>query len=297
MTIKPNLFLLGAPKCGTTSMMHYLSEHPSIFVSAEKEPHYFNTDSARRYYFDEDIYLSLFENASNDHQYRCEGSVWYLYSEVAVDNIEQFTNDVKYIVMLRNPTDLFFSLHQELLYGGSENELSAIKAWNLQFTREKGKKIPLGCSDPKLLLYGKACKLGEQVDRLLKKIPRDRVHFIVLDEMMGKEDMIYNKTLEFLGVPKYHLESYQIINKKKVRIYQGLSRLLITLSRLKKFLGLSGGFGIANRINKLNVSHDVALPKEDQEELRKELYEYFRTDANLLEELTGKDLSHWKYRT
>jgi hypothetical protein len=44
---KPNFFILGAPKCGTTSLAEWLGTHPNIFLSAVKEPHFFNTDDRR----------------------------------------------------------------------------------------------------------------------------------------------------------------------------------------------------------------------------------------------------------
>lgn len=37
----PNLFVVGAPKAGTTSLWHYLRQHPDVFMSALKEPHFF----------------------------------------------------------------------------------------------------------------------------------------------------------------------------------------------------------------------------------------------------------------
>ena len=61
---KPNLFILGAPKCGTTSIAYYLNQHPEIFVSPYKEPHYFNLDSEYRFTFSEKQYLENFKNAT-----------------------------------------------------------------------------------------------------------------------------------------------------------------------------------------------------------------------------------------
>lgn len=45
--IKPNFFIVGAPKCGTTSLAHWLAGHPQVFMSPVKEPHFFNTDYQR----------------------------------------------------------------------------------------------------------------------------------------------------------------------------------------------------------------------------------------------------------
>ena len=58
---KPNLFLIGAPKCGTTSLASYLSDHPQIFVSDPKEPHFFNTDSENRKTWNWEEYEAIFK--------------------------------------------------------------------------------------------------------------------------------------------------------------------------------------------------------------------------------------------
>ena len=83
---KPNFFIIGAPKCGTTSLATWLSGHPNVFMSAVKEPHFFNTDD-RRFISTLEAYENLFRAASSDHCAVGEASVWYLSSTEAVRNI------------------------------------------------------------------------------------------------------------------------------------------------------------------------------------------------------------------
>jgi len=291
---KPNLFIIGAPKCGTTSMMHYLSQHPEIFVSPVKEPHYFNTDSGHRYYFEQSDYLHLFSDATPRQTLRAEGSVWYLYSEVAIMNILGFNPDAKFIIMLRDPVSMFFSLHQELLFGGSEDERSALRAWYLQVNRKGGKCIPLGCSDQRFLQYGDVCSLGTQLKNAMEIIPPKNLLYIFMDDLRINPDTAYTIVQKFLGVTGIHLNSYEVVNKKKVRKSYLLAKTLIAATNLKKKLGLRGGLGIANAINNRNVSHDVSLSKEKLGDLNSTLYAYFEEDIALLEKLTGRDLSRWR---
>lgn len=290
----PNLFIIGAPKCGTSSLIYYLSNHPQIFVSKVKEPHYFNKDSGHRYYFEEKDYLNLFSEANESHSYLCEGSVWYMYSEVAIDEILRFNRDAKFIIMLRNPVSMFFSLHQELLFGGSEDIKSATEAWEIQEQRRNGKKIPNGCSDPRLLQYGEACKLGKQALRVSQKVPEENLIFVLLDDLKSKTDSIYNEILKFLVVAPLSLESYDIINKKKGRISYTLSKVFIFLTKLKKKLGIKGGLGVLSTLNKHNVSQDVPIERAEIELLKPILSEYFKNDILLLEKVINKDLSYWK---
>ncbi len=136
---KPNVFLIGAPKCGTSSLYTYLRGHPQIFMSYFKEPHYFCTDfPGLRRFPSEAEYLSLFEEATRRHSLIGEASSRYLYSVEAVAGIERFAKDARYIVMLRNPVDLVYSLHGQLVYQYTESERDFETAWRLQDLRLGG---------------------------------------------------------------------------------------------------------------------------------------------------------------
>ena len=65
--LKPDFFIVGAPKCGTTSMYHYLRQHDQIFMPDYKEPHYFGKDLKKRsdeFVDNEDEYLNLFKECA-----------------------------------------------------------------------------------------------------------------------------------------------------------------------------------------------------------------------------------------
>ena len=81
---KPNFFIIGAPKCGTTSLASWVSEHPSVYMSPLKEPDYFHANEKIGSLKE---YEQLFEGAGPEHITVGEASVRYLYSQVAVPNI------------------------------------------------------------------------------------------------------------------------------------------------------------------------------------------------------------------
>ena len=84
---KPNFFILGAPKCATTSLANWLREHPHIFVPTRKEPEFFNTDDEPHKHggiANLDAYEALFRDACEKHLAVGEGSVWYLSSSTAI---------------------------------------------------------------------------------------------------------------------------------------------------------------------------------------------------------------------
>src|SRR3990167_9603139 len=104
---KPNFFILGAPRCGTTSLSTYLREHPNVFFSFPKEVNFFSSDIySSTLCSDISSYLKLFSNSEEIHLAVGEGSVFYLASNCAVPSILQFNPQAKFIVMVRNPVDM-----------------------------------------------------------------------------------------------------------------------------------------------------------------------------------------------
>ena len=136
----PNFFLAGAPKAGTTSLYHYLDQHPQIYMSPIKEVNYFAAEireqnfepelrpgvahdaSLLREYLDGAMvrkrsggivtewadYLRLFRNAG-DQNALGEASVCYLWSATAAERIAGRIPNARILVMLRNPVDRAFS--------------------------------------------------------------------------------------------------------------------------------------------------------------------------------------------
>jgi len=99
---KPDFFLVGAPRSGTTSLYTYLKQHPEIYVAIQKEPHFFGSDltplpGGIR---EEDLYLSLFAGAG-DRRRAGEGSVYYLSSQQAPFEIQAYAPGARILILLR----------------------------------------------------------------------------------------------------------------------------------------------------------------------------------------------------
>ena len=112
-TIRPNFLVIGAAKSGTTSLHHYLGEHPDIFISHIKEPNFFGYERQGNIFQLEEIvfpvtelsgYLALFEGATQQARIG-EVSPYYLTSPVAPDRIQEFDHDMRLIAILREPID------------------------------------------------------------------------------------------------------------------------------------------------------------------------------------------------
>src|SRR5262245_29668254 len=111
---KPDFFIVGAPKCGTTAIFEYLAPHPEVFL-APKEPHFFGSDIRSIRQVNEAEYLKLFGSAENELRLG-DASVFYFYSNVAPQEIREFSPDARIIISLRNPVDMVYSLHSQLVF-------------------------------------------------------------------------------------------------------------------------------------------------------------------------------------
>ncbi len=113
----PNFFIVGAAKSGTTSLVHYIEQHPDIYMSAVKEPFYYVSDHG---YEDFDEYAGLFSGAKNELRVG-EASTGYLFDPCAAQKIKDEYRDAKIIICLRNPIDMAFSYWKYMQVNGSED--------------------------------------------------------------------------------------------------------------------------------------------------------------------------------
>lgn len=291
MPPKPDFFIIGAPKCGTTSLARYLSEHPRVYMTPKKEPNYFNRDHWFAKNTGREDYYALFEGASEVHRRIGEATVWYLYSDVAVQNILKEIDDPKFIVMLRNPVEMMVSLHNQLLFSGYETEEDFGRAWHLQSGRKKGAHIPLSCVEPKVLYYGEVGKLGAQMERLYDNAGKENVKAVRFDRFAANTQEEYHRVLDFLDL-EHHEPEFTVHNVARKRRWYGLTRMNNFLNRMIDRWHLPRpGTGIRNYIERFNQAKKEKTTISRSMEM--ELKEYFREDVILLGRLIDEDLSDW----
>ncbi len=139
---KPNLFIVGAPKCGTTFLYHYLKSHPDIYFPEFKEPHFFGSDLIRKnnaYNLNLNQYHNLFKT---DKKIIGEASTFYIFSKNAAKEIYNFNPDAKIIIMLRDLVDLVYSMHSQFVFSGDEVIEDFKKALDIEHDRLNGRNIP-----------------------------------------------------------------------------------------------------------------------------------------------------------
>ena len=291
---KPNFFIIGAPKCGTTSLAEWLAEHPAVFFCPEKEPHYFSHDVWQTT-SSLDHYEELFANANRSHQVVGEASTHYIYSQLAIQQIEQYSPNARYIVCLRNPIEMAPSVHAERLFAGMETEKSFSKAWELCADRQQGRSVPMTVRDAPLLLdYQHLCALGSLLENLYRQIPKERVLPVFLDDVKEDPAAVYTTLLNFLKIPHYEKTSFAVANPRKVTAHPKIAQAIRLSVLLAQRIGWRPRLGLASRIRNSNVIKiKPKSGKQTQSTIASQLQTHFESDIALLEKLTERDLSHW----
>jgi sulfotransferase family protein len=297
---KPNFFIVGAPKCGTTALYEYLRPHPNIYMSPVKEPHFFAKDLGTypRIKTQED-YDKLFVDSTPRHLRVGEASVYYLRSTVAISNIHQFNPDAKIIAMFRNPVEMVYSFHSQLLYVAEENVVDFETAWRLQERRARGLDIPPRSRGAFLLQYAEFARFGSQAERLLSTFPREQVKLILYDDFTASPQQVYDEVIAFLDLPHDNRTEFPRINEnKKAKVawlkefyHKPPPALRSAFRSIKRVVGGGALSAVAEKIVDLNTSKERRPPLDPG--LRAELAATFRDEVDHLGRLLGRDLSHW----
>lgn len=294
--LAPGFFIVGAPKCGTTSLNDYLRQHPGLFIPERKELHYFGSDLrfSKTQRPTRDEYLAQFAPAQPG-QIAGEASVWYLFSELAAKEIHGFCPDAKIIIMLRNPADMLYSLHSQYLFESNEDINDFAAALAAEEDRSQGRRLPPGSNYREGLLYGRVARFAEQVRRYLDVFPREQIHIIDFDDFSRDTPRIFAETLQFLGVDPTFCCQFEVRNPNKQVHNKSLHYFLNNPGKFAILLGRliprSLRRGLVSRLKKAN-SPEAPRPPLDAE-LRAELNREFAPEVAVLGELVGRDYSKW----
>ena len=293
---RPDFFIVGAFKAGTTALYEYLRAHPQIFMSVPKEPMYFGADLTPRYRrMSEAEYLALFRAARED-QRAGEASPWYLYSSSAATEIRTFEPGASAIIMLRNPVDVMYSQHSQLVFNQREDLADFRLALEAEPDRIAGRRIPPGAIRPEALFYRKSVRFPEQVRRYLQEFGRDAIHFVVFDDLVADVVGVYRSTLEFLGVDSSQPLDASVYNPNRAARSGRVQRAIFAPPP-----ALRGLFGRLRRIQLLHRVRDAVVNANSRPAerarmdpaLRAALTAEFAPQVAELGEIIGRDLSAW----
>lgn len=294
MTKIPDFFIVGAPKCGTTTLYSWLKDHPDLFLPEQKEPHYFAQHLSDRYcrVRHKEAYLDLFSSAEEGQ--KCgEASVLYGFYIQSIKEILTFNPTAKIIYMLRNPVSMMPSYHAQLLVNLEEDQKNIEKAWGFQEERKIGKNFPKTFRDPHLLQYREVCAVGMHLKNILDLVPEEQRLIILLDDLAGNPEKIYHQVLSFLNVRDNGREDFLKANESAGIQFTFLQKILTSQSSFMKPIRR-----LAKRILPHNFLINFNRRKRNRRSIdplfKQKLLSSFESDITLIEDLMNRDLSHWR---
>ena len=297
--VKPNFFVVGALKSGTTAMCEYLGRHPEIFIPSSKEINYFGSDMGLRVpRLTEEQYLEWHYAEAAGEKRVGDGSVWYLYTQFAAAEIREFAPDARIVTMLRNPVDALYSLHSQFLYTGDEDIADFGEAMAAEPDRRSGLRMPPGVSFPEMLYYRDVVAYAGQVGRFLEAFGEDQVAVHLFDDFVRDTGAVYRSILRFLGVDPGFTTRFQVVNPNKEirnRPLQGFLKTPPAWIR-KMARSVMPGYERRERIRRRMIgwnTRNPARPAMDPS-LKERLTLEFAPEVKRLETLLGRDLSRWR---
>ncbi len=290
-TRRPNFFIVGAPKCGTSSMREYLRQHPDIFMPT-RELHFFSKDIHRQRRLSLKKYLRYFSEAKDERRVG-EKSPSYLRSKQAASKIRRFCPEAKIIIQVRNPVDMLYSWHGHLFYYSDREDIRDFKeALNAEEDRRKGLRIPKHEYFPGHLFYSEIPWYTDQIKRYVETFGWNQIHVVVFDDLVNNTLKVYREVLRFLEVDDKFTPDFKVHNPgglpKNVIV-----RNLISNSWVKRVAGF-----LLPKVTYYSIGYTVlrwntkARPPMDKN-FRKKLQKQFAPEVKRLSKLLGRDLTHW----
>jgi Sulfotransferase family len=194
----PNLFVLGAPKCGTTTVHALLASHPDIYAPSEKEPGYYAPEftSPLSRFDSSQAYAELFR-AGGARRYRVDATPWYVYSPGARLRIREDCPDARFVILLRDPAEMVRSLHAECVFQGFETITDLERAVDAPLhARPANARTDMR----RMLAYRSLANFGEHVSPWLETMGRDRVHIAWLEDLAADPGAFKAALFEFLDL-------------------------------------------------------------------------------------------------
>ena len=296
MSNYPNFLIVGVARCGTTSLFHYLKQHPEIGMSKIKEPKYFSSIDLNlpqngvgdgtvfsKIVTSEMNYHKLFKGLENLKALGEASSDCFYYHKMVIPRIKEKLGDVKIIVCLRNPIERAFSAYNNLVRdsreylsfsdGLSEEQNRIVNNWDWMWHYKNGG------------LY------AEALEHYQKEFTNVKVVFF--EDLKSKPHEVLNELFVFLGVKsKISIDvdtRYSHSGKPKSKIISLLTSRKNPIIFMMREIALKfiPRKYLEKAASKMFVK-DTILSDD-----KKQLQSFFKKDILKLETLLNRDLKSW----
>ena len=291
--MKANLFIVGAPRCGTSFLAYHLNKHPEIFFLLSTEPLYFAEDISflNHRITSLEEYEALFSGVNC--KWAGEKSPEYLYSDVAYLKIKDYCPNAKIIIMLRDPIDFICSWHQHnsnSIWGIKDNiddVNEAILAEEERKEKSNGKY--------QIYFYKEFANYYKYVKRYLDFFGKENIKIVLLEDIKKDSKKVYLEVLKFLDLEEF-VPAFKIVNPGTADQKSFLIKTIFFLKKSK--IGSLCTFLISLLPMELRFfardAYRVQTKKNIKPELEKKIRKDLEPDIKRLEKLINKDLSSWK---
>lgn len=284
----PNFLIIGAQKAGTTSLYYYLKQHPQIYMSPIKEPHFFTYEGEKLGYStptritNVEDYCKLFQGVLKEIAVG-EASPSYIYSPKVPERIQHYIPDAKLIAILRHPAERAYSNFVHNIQHGSEPLQDFAQA-----LRKEEKRV---CDNQAFHLHYKQKGFYYvQMRRYFDRFNRSQIKVYLYEDLITDPISMLQNIFQFLGVDETFTPNvsnrYNVSNTPKNEILRTLVERLKPIKPVfRQFLPGSLQYYIKSQISN--------KPSPLSPELRRELIDVYREDILKLQYLIQQDLSKW----
>jgi hypothetical protein len=296
---RPNLFIVGAQKSGTSALAGWLGQHPQVCMSFPKEPGFLAFGSngypyrdgwgriapANRYVVtDERAYLALFAGATARQRVLGEASTWYFAVPGMAQKIYTYNPAAKIIVILRNPIERAYSAWCHAR--GDQLEPCEHFAAALAAEVQRG-EVEF------LLRYRRMGLYSEALADYQAIFPVAQLLVLFHDDVRIDALAVWREVCQFLDIDASKLPTFSHRFNTTGRPRNRLLHKLLRSHRLKRLARSTLPHAVAietkQRLDRINLRQHPAMDAA----CRNELQEYFRPDIEQLSQLTNRDLRSW----
>jgi hypothetical protein len=299
----PNFFIVGAPKCGTTALYEAMKQHPDIYMGRVKEPAYFAFGGVRpeiqpgpagaylqrsAVWRSED-YLLLYADGKG---YRAIGDATplYLRSSQAAHGIRAAAPKSKIVAILRQPAERAYSSYLYMVEKGVENALTFSEALAQEHFKIEHNYFS-GLYHQQNGFY------QQQLNIYYQLFSRDQIKVFLYEDWNASPQKVLQELFEFLEVDTAFQPALWRSNVTRVP----RSRRLHYIARHPEWLGENVRLGqlppvrraFSSLLSLLDTRYNLKPPAPLDPNLRAFLTRGYREDILQLQELIGRDLSHW----
>jgi len=223
--ILPDFIIIGAQKCGTSSIYFNLRKHIWVSSALTKEIHFFDNNYKKginwyRRHFPSECYRKIARSLLNKNIITGEASPDYIFHYYAPGRIYSTLPDVKLLVFLRNPADRAYSHYQHYLRQGLEN-LSFEEALGKEDERLGGELEKMKANPDYYSFnyhhysYRTRGIYIKQLKRWMEIFPRNQFLISSSEDFYRDPDTVYQEILDFLGLPALRPGSFSKYNVGK----------------------------------------------------------------------------------